>query len=72
MKIKLPVSGETLTKTMLLTQKHKSIEMLFDKNFWKSFLGCPSVKVRKKQRKFAGFKKSVNKVSTRATNCQSF
>ena len=37
MKIKLPVSGETLTKTMLLTQKHKSIEMLFDKNFWKSF-----------------------------------
>ena len=37
MKIKLPVSGETLTKTMLITQKHKSIEMLFDKHFWKDF-----------------------------------
>jgi len=37
MKIKLPVSGETLTRTMLLTQKHKSIEMLFDKHFWKDF-----------------------------------
>ena len=35
MKIKLPISGETLTKTMLLTQKHKSIQMLFDNNFWK-------------------------------------
>jgi transposase len=34
-KIKLPISGETLTKTMLLTQKHKSIEMLFDTDFWK-------------------------------------
>jgi transposase len=39
MKIKLPVSGETLTKTMLLTQKHKSIEVLFDQNFWKNYLG---------------------------------
>ena len=39
LKIKLPISGETLTKTMLLTQKHKSIEILFDKNFWKSNLG---------------------------------
>jgi transposase len=38
-KIKLPVSGETITKTMLLTQKQKSIEMLFDKNFWKNYLG---------------------------------
>jgi len=37
MKIKLPASGETMTKTMLLTQKHKSIAMLFDKNFWKIF-----------------------------------
>ena len=36
LKIKLPVSGETLTKTMLLTKKHKSIEKLFDQNFWKS------------------------------------
>jgi len=37
LKIKLPASGETLTKTMLLTAKHKSIEPLFDKNFWKFF-----------------------------------
>jgi transposase len=35
LKIKLPVSGETLTRTMLL-QKHKSIEKLFEQNFWKS------------------------------------
>jgi len=35
LKIKLPVSGETLTKTMLL-KKHKSIEKLFDQNFWKN------------------------------------
>jgi len=36
-KIKLPVSGETLTQTMLLTDKHKSIAVLFDKNFWNRF-----------------------------------
>jgi transposase len=36
LKIKLPASGETLTKTMLLTQKHKSIQQLFDKKFWKN------------------------------------
>ena len=36
-KIKLPVSGETMTKTMLLTAKHKSIVQLFDQNFWKNF-----------------------------------
>jgi transposase len=40
MKIKLPVSGETMTKTMLLTSKHKSIEMLFDNNFGTKFQ-CP-------------------------------
>jgi len=39
MKIKLPISGKTLIKTMLITEKHKSIEMLFDKNFWKNYLG---------------------------------
>ncbi len=37
LKIKLPESGETMTKTMLLTEKHKTIEPLFDKNFWKMF-----------------------------------
>ena len=36
-KIRLPESGETLTKTMLLTAKHKSIEPLFSKSFWESF-----------------------------------
>jgi transposase len=39
LKIKLPASGETLTKTMLLTPKHKSIARLFDPDFWENFLG---------------------------------
>ena len=38
-KINMPVSGNTLTKTMILTPKHKSIGKLFEKNFWKTFLG---------------------------------
>jgi transposase len=37
LKVKLPVSGETLTKTMLITAKHKSIAQLFDQNFWQKF-----------------------------------
>ena len=37
LKIKLPVSGETLTRTMLLTAKHKTIEPLFNKKFWENF-----------------------------------
>lgn len=36
-KVKLPTSGNTLTKTMLLTPKHKSIAMLFDEKFWGNF-----------------------------------
>jgi transposase len=36
LKIKLPASGETITKTMLITAKHKSISQLFDQNFWKN------------------------------------
>jgi len=36
-KINLPISGNTLTQTMLLTQRHKSIAQLFDENFWKIF-----------------------------------
>jgi hypothetical protein len=36
-KINLPVSGNTLSKTMLLTIRHRSIAMLFDENFWKNF-----------------------------------
>ena len=37
LKIKLPASGETLTRTMLLTAKHKVIKSLFNKNFWRNF-----------------------------------
>jgi transposase len=36
LKIKLPVCGETLTKTMLITDKHNSIRQLFDQNFWEN------------------------------------
>jgi transposase len=36
-KVNMPASGNVLTKTMLLTPKHKSIATLFDENFWKSF-----------------------------------
>ena len=36
-KVNLPMSGETITKTMLLTTRHKSIEQLFDEKFWKIF-----------------------------------
>ena len=35
-KIKLPASNQTLSKTMLLTARHKSIDCLFDENFWKA------------------------------------
>lgn len=38
-KVKLPSSGSTLTKTLLLTPKHKSIAKLFDEGFWKNYLG---------------------------------
>lgn len=34
-KVRLPISGKALNKTMLLTAKHKSIAMLFDESFWK-------------------------------------
>ena len=36
-KINMPESGNTMTKTMILTPKHKSIEKLFEENFWKTF-----------------------------------
>jgi transposase len=36
LKVKLPKSNKTITKTMILTQKQKSIEFLFNENFWKS------------------------------------
>ena len=37
LKIKLPKDGSSITKTMLLTAKHRSIAMLFDENFWQNF-----------------------------------
>jgi hypothetical protein len=37
MKIKLPISGETITKTMILTDRHRSIKSLLDKNFRENF-----------------------------------
>jgi transposase len=36
LKVKLPVSGGKLTKTMLITAKHNSISKLFEENFWKN------------------------------------
>lgn len=35
LKIKLPRSGETMTKTTLMTQRHKSIAPLFEDKFWR-------------------------------------
>ena len=37
LKIKLPVSAETLTKTMLITSKHKSISRLYEWDFGSVF-----------------------------------
>jgi transposase len=37
LKIKLPISGITMVKTMLLTNKHKTIAKLFEDNFWENF-----------------------------------
>jgi transposase len=37
-KVKLNQSKETLTKTMLLTPRQKSIELLFDSKFWANFI----------------------------------
>jgi len=36
-KVKLQESKETITKTMLLTDKHKSIARLFEAEFWENF-----------------------------------
>jgi transposase len=33
-RVKLPISNTYLSKTMLITSRHKSIERLFDDNFW--------------------------------------
>ena len=36
-RVKLPLSNQTLTKTMLLTKQHKKIEALFSPDFWNKF-----------------------------------
>ena len=36
-KIRLQTNNTTMTKTMLLTSKQKSIAMLFDEIFWENF-----------------------------------
>jgi transposase len=36
-KINLPKSGNTMLKTLFLTEKQKSIAILFDETFWKNF-----------------------------------
>ncbi len=36
-KVRLPLSDTIMSKTMLVTTRHKSIAMLFDENFWKNF-----------------------------------
>jgi len=38
-KIRMPISETKLTRTMLITPKHKSIASLFDDKFWKSISG---------------------------------
>lgn len=38
-KIKLPISGKTMQKTMFLTESHNAISFLFDDDFWKNHLG---------------------------------
>ncbi|RNC65108.1 hypothetical protein D7D25_07970 [Proteiniphilum sp. X52] len=38
LKIKLPKSGETMSRrTMLITPRHKSIDQLFDEDFWTNY-----------------------------------
>lgn len=37
-KVKLPVSNTTMIKTLILTKKQKSIEPLFDENFYNQFI----------------------------------
>lgn len=39
LKVKLPISGTVMHKTMILTKKQKEIEFLFDENFWKKIEG---------------------------------
>lgn len=38
-KINLPISGQTVNKTMFLSESHKEIAFLFDDDFWENHLG---------------------------------
>jgi hypothetical protein len=38
---------DSTTKTMFLTERHKTIASLFDENFWKNFQGVPVLKLGK-------------------------
>jgi transposase len=35
-KVKLPQAGQTISRTMLITERHNSIKCLFDENFWEN------------------------------------
>jgi len=37
LKIRLPISNQILTKTMIVTKLHKKIEQLFNPDFWDNF-----------------------------------
>ena len=37
LKIRLPISNQILTKTMIVTKQHKKIEQLFNPDFWNNF-----------------------------------
>ena len=63
-KINLPKSGNTMMKTMLLTKKHKSIDMLFDEKFWKLFQGDALSKSGKKIPDFEKTKCEFNSKSS--------
>jgi len=39
LRIKLPQSGKTINKTMIITERQKVIEPLFEDDFWKSQIG---------------------------------
>ncbi|MCX2473072.1 transposase [Pedobacter sp. MC2016-05] len=39
LKIKLPQSGRTINKTMIITERQKEIELLFSDDFWKTQFG---------------------------------
>ncbi|KAA6318646.1 hypothetical protein EZS27_031374, partial [termite gut metagenome] len=55
LKIRLPISNETIARTMLITAKHKSIAKLFDDFFLEICLGVALSKSGDKPSKFIEF-----------------